>query len=158
MKRVTFYSTLLAMLVFFAVCKNQESDSDGIRAGINQHLTSLNSLNLSVMDMNITSVSIEGNQAQAQVEFRPKTGAPQGAGMLVVYSLKKQNGKWVVQNSASAGGMIVHPAPGQNPHLNSTSQPSTTLPSFKDLVNSGSGNPLPPGHPPVKPQGNMPRQ
>jgi len=156
MKRAALYSTLLAMLVFSGGCKKQESDSDGIRAGINQHLTSLNSLNLSAMDMNITSVSIQGNQAQAQVEFRPKTGAPQGAGMLVAYSLKKQNGKWVIQNSVPAGGMIEHPAPGQNPHLNSPSP--TTLPSFKDLVNSGSGSPPPPGHPPVKPQGNMPPQ
>jgi hypothetical protein len=158
MKRAAFYSTLFAMLVFFGGCKKQESDSDGIRAGINQRLSSLNTLNLGVMEMNITSVSIQGNQAQAQVEFRPKTGAPQGAGMLVAYSLEKQNGKWVVQNSAPAGGMIEHPAPGQNPHLNSTSPSSTTLPNFKDLVNSGSGSSLPPGHLPVNPQGNMPPQ
>ena len=158
MKRAVLYSILFAMLVFFGGCKKQESDSDGIRAGIHQRLSSLNTLNLGAMDMNITSVSIQGNQAQAQVEFRPKTGAPQGAGMQVAYSLEKQNGKWVVKNSAPAGGMIEHPAPGQNPHLNSTSPSSTTLPSFKDLVNSGSGSPLPPGHPPVKPQGNMPPQ
>ena len=63
--------------------------------------------------MSIQNVSIQGNQAQAQVEFRPKTGAPQGAGMQVSYSLAKQDGKWVVQNSTPAGGMIEHPAPGR---------------------------------------------
>jgi hypothetical protein len=158
MKRAALYSTLLVMLVFFGGCKKQESDSDGIRAAIQQHLTSLKSLNLSAMDMNISSISIQGDQAQAQVEFRPKTGAPQGAGMIVAYTLKKQNGNWVVQNSAPAGGIIAHPVPGQNPHLNSTSPSSTSLPNFKDLVDSGSGSPLPAEHPPVKPQGNMPPQ
>ncbi len=80
---------LFAMLVFFGGCNQQESDSDGIRSGINQHLTSLKTLNLSAMDMNVQNVSIQGDQAQAQVEFRPKTGAPQGAGMQVSYKLAK---------------------------------------------------------------------
>jgi hypothetical protein len=161
MKRAVLYFTLFAVVVFFGGCKKQESDSDGIRAGINQHLTSLNTLNLSSMDMNIMNVSIQGNQAQAQVEFRPKTGAPQGAGMQVAYSLAKQDGRWVVQNSQPAGGAIEHPAPGapgQNPHTSSTAPSSATLPDFRNLVNSGSGSTLPPGHPPVNPQGKMPSQ
>jgi hypothetical protein len=156
MKRAALYSTLFAMLVFFGGCNKQENDTDAIRAGINEHLNSLKTLNLSAMDMNIQNVSIQGNQAQAQVEFRPKTGAPQGAGMQVSYRLEKHDGKWMVQNSQSAGGMIEHPAPGENPHQNSTSPSSTSLPDFRNLVNSGSGSSLPPGHPPVNPQGNMP--
>lgn len=161
MKRAALYSVVFALLVFFGGCKQQQSDSDGIRDGINQHLALLKTLNLSAMDMNIQNVSIQGNQAQAQVEFRPKTGAPQGAGMQVAYQLQKQDGKWVVQNSQPAGGMIEHPAPGQNPHVNPaapSSAPSTALPDFRSLVNSGSGSALPPGHPPVNPQGNMPPQ
>jgi hypothetical protein len=46
------------ILVAFAVlpilaggCKQQQSDADAIRAGITQHLTSLNILNLGAMDM-----------------------------------------------------------------------------------------------------------
>jgi hypothetical protein len=158
MKRAAFFFTLLAMVVFVAGCKKQESDSDSIRAGINQHLSSLSTLNLGAMDMSVTNISIQGNQAQAQVEFRPKTGAPQGAGMRVAYSLAKQDGKWVVQTTQPAGGMIEHPAPGQNPHMNSTSPSPTTLPNFNDLVHSQSGGALPPGHPPVNPKGNTPPQ
>jgi hypothetical protein len=158
MKRATLYFTLFAVLVFVGGCKKQETDSDGIRAGINQHLTTLNTLNLSAMDMNIMTFSVQGNQAQAQVEFRPKTGAPQGAGMQVSYSLAKQDGRWVVQNTAPAGGSIEHPKPGENPHQGSTEPTSTTLPDFRNLVNSGSGSSLPPGHPPVNSQGKMPPQ
>jgi hypothetical protein len=160
MNRTALYFTLFAVLVFFAGCKRQESDSDGIRAGINQHLTSLNTLNLSAMDMSIQNVSIQGNQARAQVEFRPKTGAPQGAGMQVSYSLVKQEGRWLVQGSQAAGGTIEHPAPGapgQNPHTSPTAPSTAALPDFRNLVNSGSGSSLPPGHPPVNPQGKMPQ-
>ena len=154
MKRNPYFLTVLGLLVLFAGCKKQESDSDAIRSGINQHLTSLKTLNLSAMDMNITNVSVQGNQAQAQVEFKPKAGAPQGAGMQVAYSLEKQNGVWVVQNTQAAGGSIQHPGPGENPHTGATSPPSDgSMPNFRDLVNGGgTSGALPPGHPPVNPQ------
>jgi hypothetical protein len=155
MKRTAYFLTVLGLLVLFAGCKKQESDADAIRSGINQHLASLKTLNLGAMDMNITNVSIQGNQAQAQVEFKPKTGAPQGAGMQVAYSLEKQNGLWVVQNTQPAGGSIQHPAPGENPHLNSPASSSGSMPNFRDLVpGGGSSNALPAGHPPVNGQGN----
>jgi hypothetical protein len=157
MKRAAYFLTVIGFLAFFAGCKKQESDADAIRSGINQHLASLQTLNLGAMDMNITNVSIQGNQAQAQVEFRPKTGAPQGTGMQVAYSLEKQNGLWVVQNSQPAGGSIQHPAPGENPHTNSNSPSSDTMPNFRDLV-PGGGSSLPPGHPPVNAQGNSSAQ
>ena len=73
MKHTAYFLTVMGLLVFFAGCKKQESDADAIRSGINQHLASLKTLNLGAMDMNVTNVSIQGNQAQAQVEFKPKT-------------------------------------------------------------------------------------
>ena len=159
MKCNTYFLTVIGFLVLFAGCKRQQSDADAIRSGINQHLASLKTLNLGAMDMNITNVSVQGNQAQAQVEFKPKTGAPQGAGMQVAYSLQKQNGLWVVQNTQPAGGSIQHPAPGENPHMNGTSPSSGSMPNFRDLVpGGGSSNALPPGHPPVNGQGNPPAQ
>jgi len=159
MKRAAYFMAALGLLVLFAGCKKQESDADAIRSGINQHLASLKTLNLAAMDMDITNVSIQGNQAKAQVEFRPKTGAPQGAGMQVAYSLQKENGAWVVQNTQPFGGSIQHPAPGENPHMNATSPSSGSMPNFRDLVpGGGSSNALPPGHPPINGPGNTPQQ
>ena len=157
MKRSACSFTLIALLALFAGCQKQESDADAIRSGINQHLASLKTINLSAMDMNVTSVSVQGNQAQAQVEFKPKTGAPNGAGMQVSYSLQKQNGQWIVQTTTPAGGSIQHPAPGENPHMDPTSPSSTSgsMPNFHDLVpGAPTSNQLPPGHPPINPQGN----
>jgi hypothetical protein len=159
MKRAASALAVVALLCLFAGCKKQESDSDGIRTGINEHLSSLKTINLSAMDMNITNVSIQGNQAQAQVEFRPKTGGPPGAAMQVSYSLAKQNGLWVVQNTQPMGGSIQHPGPGENPHMNGNAPSSGALPNFRDLVpgggnSNGSSNSLPPGHPPINGQDN----
>jgi len=158
MKRATTLM-VVGLLVLFAGCKKQESDSDAIRSGINQHLASLKTLNLGAMDMNITNVSVQGNQAQAQVEFKPKTGGPPGAGMQVSYSLQKQNGAWVVQTTQAAGGSIEHPAPGENPHTGMPSPTAGSMPNFRDLVpGGGTSNSLPPGHPPVNGQGKAPAQ
>jgi len=154
MKRRAYFLTAVGFLVLFAGCKKQENDADGVRAGINQHLVSLKTINLGAMDMNVTNVSVQGNEAQAQVEFKPKSGGAPGAAMQVSYSLQKQNGQWVVQNTQAAGGSIQHPAPGENPHANGAAPSEGSMPNFRDLVPGGSGaggnaSTLPPGHPPM---------
>jgi len=145
---------LSAALILCGGCKKQPSDSDAIRAGILQHLNGVGTLNMSAMDMDIRGVSINGNQAHAEVVFRPKTGAPSGAGMQVAYNLEKRDGAWVVQKSQPAGGMIQHPDTSKNPHQNPDVH-SGSLPNFSDIVNPA-GTPaqgaLPPGHPPVNAQ------
>jgi hypothetical protein len=156
MKRLALILCLVAGLFGFGACKKQASDNDAIRAGILQHLTAIGTLNMSAMDMDVRSVSISGNQAHAEVEFRPKTGGAPGAGMHVSYNLEKRDGAWVVLKTESLGGMIQHPNPGQNPHTNPDVH-SGALPNFNEIMNP-SGAPaqgaLPPGHPQV----NSPQQ
>lgn len=155
MKRTSYFLVAtLGLVALLAGCKKQVNDADGIRAGINQHLASLKTLNVDAMDMNITNYSVQGNQAQAQVEFRPKGSGPQGAAMQISYTLAKQNGAWVVQNSEAVGMPMQHPASGENPPENSASPSSNSLPDFRDVVpNDGNSNSLPHGHPPVNGQG-----
>jgi hypothetical protein len=156
MKRLALAVGILAAFFVAAGCKKQPSDNDAIRAGIMQHLTSVGTLNMTAMDMDIRSVSVNGNQAHAEVEFRPKNGAPGGAGMQVGYNLEKRDGTWVVQKTQTLGGTIQHPDPNQNPHKNQDVHPGA-LPNFSDILNPsatpGQGA-LPPGHPPV----NSPQQ
>jgi hypothetical protein len=146
MKKLGLALGLSAALLLGAGCKKQASDNDAIRAGILQHLNGVGTLNMSAMDMDIRSVSISGNQAHADVVFRPKNGAPAGAGMQVAYNLEKRDGAWVVQKSQPNGGMIQHPDTSKNPHQNSDVH-SGSLPNFSDIVNPTGA--LPPGHPPV---------
>src|ERR1700716_3018471 len=151
MKRIALALGFFAALFAVGGCKKQQNDNDAIRAGIMQHLTGVGTLNMSAMVMDIQKVSINGNQAHAEVEFRPKTGSPQGAGMQVSYNLEKRDGAWVVQKTQPAGGLIQHPDPSKNPHLNQDVH-SGGLPNFSDVLNPGSATApgaLPPGHPPV---------
>ena len=83
--------------------------------------------------------------------------------MQVNYTLEKQNGIWVVQNTQPMGGAIQHPGPGSDPNATMTPGPSGAsgqLPDFHDLVGGAGGasggakgSALPPGHPPVNSQG-----
>lgn len=158
MRRLVLALGLTAALFCFAGCKKRASDNDAIRAAILEHLAAIGTLNMSAMDMNVRSVSISGNQAHAEVEFRPKTGGAPGAGMQVAYNLEKRDGNWVVLKSQSLGGVIQHPDPRQNPHTNQAVH--SGMPNFNEILNP-SGAPaqgaLPPDHPPANPQPSNPQ-
>lgn len=151
MRRIAVALPLAVALFGLTACKNQANDNDAIRAGILQHLTSIGTLNMSTMDMDMRSVSVTGNQAHAEVEFRAKgTGAP-GGGMQVAYDLERRGAAWVVLKTQPLGGMQ-HPSTGQNSSLN---QPVHSMPNFDELLNPPAAPPqstLPPGHPPVNSQ------
>lgn len=134
-----------------SACTKQVSDKDAIRAGIQQHLTSIGTLNPSAMEMDFRSVSVDGHQAHAEVQFRPKTGGAPGAGMQVAYNLEKRDGTWVVVNSQTLGGTIQHPDSGKTPPMNPDVH-SGVVPNFNEILNPSGGpgpRPLSPGHPPV---------
>lgn len=150
---------MAAMAVIWAVgyeggCKKSQSDAEAIRSAIKQHLVSLNTLNLQAMNMDVTNVSIQGGQAHAEVSFRPKTGAPEGAVMQVAYRLEKRGSEWTVVKTEGVGGGIQHPATGTNPHTQlGSSSTNGNLPNFPEFPappDPGASKSLPPGHPPVK--------
>ncbi len=157
MRNVAAVLGLSAALLLGGGCKKQQSENDAIRAGIQQHLNGVGTLNMSAMEMDIRTVSVNGNQAYAEIVFRPKAGAPAGAGMQVAYHLEKRDGAWVVQKTQPVGGTIQHPDPSKNPHQDQDMH-SGSLPNFSDIVNPAGAVPqgaLPPGHPPVNaPQSN----
>jgi hypothetical protein len=111
-----FFAALLGATLFFAgACRSKVDDKEAVRAGIIKYLGSLNTLNVSAMDINVSQVSVNGNQAQAQVEIRLKNSPPDGASMKLSYNLEKRGGEWAVVKSQPAGGSMQHPAPGEMP-------------------------------------------
>jgi hypothetical protein len=161
MRMKRFATAILTVAAFCTVsgCKNQPSDNEAIRAGILQHLTAVGTLNISAMQMDIRNISINGNQAHTEVEFRPKTGAAPGTGMQVAYNLEKRNGAWIVLKTQAAGGTMQHPDPNQNPHQNQAVH-SSGLPNFNDVLQPAATpaqTALPPGHPRVAPRQSNPQ-
>ena len=159
-------AVLLVVTVLFAVaCKSKTGEKEAIRSGVIKHLTELNMLNLNNMDVNITQATVNGNQAQAQVEIRAKGGDPSANAMQIGYSLEKRGEEWVVLKSTGMGGGMQHPGPGEAPpagaasgamppgHPNVTGgsgQTPGTHPDFNAILNSAPSqqpNPQPPPPP-----------
>ena len=139
MNRVILASLLGTLLLFANACKSRPDDKEAIRSGITKYLASLNTLNLSAMDINVTQTSINGNQAQAQVEIRLKNGPPDGANMKLSYNLEKRGEEWAVVKSQQAGGTMAHPGPDEMPH-------GGAMPPGHPNVSGATGQ-APPGHP-----------
>jgi hypothetical protein len=125
-------SILMCAMVFlclpFAGCKKQANDQADIRASIEKRLSGRADLNISAMDREIKQISVDGDHATAQVEFRLKGG---DARMEIEYSLERKGKEWAVTNSQPMGGGSSHPDGGQAP---------------QGAPDSGSGS-LPQGHP-----------
>jgi hypothetical protein len=122
-------STLVLLLVIAGGCKKQANDEDAVRAGIDKHLSESAGLNMSAMDREVKQVTVNGDHANAQVEFRLKGG---DAKMNIQYTLERQGGEWKVLNSQPMTGQDAHP--GMQPP-----------PGGPD----GAGDVPPQGHPPV---------
>jgi hypothetical protein len=154
---------VLSLLVFALLsgCKQKQGDDEAIRAAVRQHLVSLGTLNLQAMDTDFNRISVNNNQASADVSFRPKTGAPAGAAMQVTYQLEKQEGNWRVVKTSTPGGMIEHPNPSANPHGQAVQgEVHGKLPNFQEILGdqgSTGGSALPPGHPSVATQRQQPQ-
>jgi len=123
--------TVLAILcALTTACGKKVNDQDAIRASIEKHLNGRADLNLSVMDREVKQVSVNGDHANAQVEFRLKGS---DAKMEIEYALERQGKEWTVLSSQPMGMDNAHSGTEQVP------------PSAPD---SGGGH-LPQGHPPV---------
>lgn len=127
-----FLAALLGATVLFAVaCKSRTDEKEAIRSGVIKHLAGLNMLDMSKMEVNVTQATVNGNQAQAQVEIRAKGGDAAGNAMQIGYAMEKHGAEWVVLKSTGMGGGMQHPGPGEAP-------PAGTAPGA-----------MPPGHPNV---------
>lgn len=152
-KPVKIWFAVLLSIAVLGGCRKKQGEDEAIRAAIRQHLVSLNTLNMQAMDTDFGKIAVEGNQASAEVTFKPKTGAPAGTAMHVAYRLEKRDGSWAVVKTAATGGMIDHPDPGKNPRTQSApGDVHGNLPNFKDVPGApdpNSTSTLPPGHPAV---------
>jgi hypothetical protein len=166
MKRGFLAVLLGAMMLFAVACRSKTDEKEAIRAGVIKHLTALNMLNLNNMDINVTQATINGNQAQAQVEIRAKGGDSAGNAMQIGYAMEKRGEEWVVLKSTGMGGGMQHPGPGEAPpagtapgtmppgHPNVTGgsgQTPGTHPDFNAILNSAPGQQQNPQSPPQTP-------
>jgi len=82
------------------------SDEAAIKAAIDRHLRENSGINLSAMDSHVDSISIQGNEAKANVTFSLRQG---GTSMTMEYRLTRKGNDWVVERSQPGGGQFAHP-------------------------------------------------
>jgi hypothetical protein len=127
-------------------------DEARIRTAIQEHLEHASNLNLQAFDTDVKQVTVQGDHAQAQVDFHIKGGT---GVMQMNYQLENHGGTWAVLNSNPAGDSphpsvdqsqvpATVPGPGGDPH-----SLADTLRSFKEGGAGGATPQLPPGHPPL---------
>ena len=165
----------LAALVLAACAKNIDN-REAVQAGIIRDVAK-RGVNVEQMDVNVTSVSFRGNEADAMVSFVPKGGAP-NSGVSMKYTLERVKDEWAIKGRAGSGhGMNGSELPGQQPlptgvpgartpsapdgHLmpsTPTNRPLDQDYGSKTNANQSHGGPgsrdqtdkLPAGHPPVQ--------
>ena len=101
MKRWIWTCAAIFLCVLAMGCGNKANDQDAIRTSIDKHLNEAEGLNLSAMDREIKQVTVNGDHASAQVEFRLKQG---DARMEIEYTLDRQGKDWAVVKSAPVAG------------------------------------------------------
>ena len=132
---------LLLAVVSLGACSRDIQNSEAIRQGVVDYLkakTAQTGLDVNLMEVDVTSVSFEKDQARASIYFRPKNG-PQDGGMQMNYVLDRKGDQWVVRGRTESGA---------NPHgLPPGGAPPQPLPPNHPSV--GSTESLPPNHPSV---------
>src|SRR5690348_17143509 len=68
-------------------------DEDAIRQAVEDHVRNNKGINMSAMDMTVDSITVNGNQAQANATFRLKQG---GTSMSMTYTLARHANGWLV--------------------------------------------------------------
>jgi hypothetical protein len=131
---------LAAALLLSACSKNIQTD-DAIRKGVIDYLGQNKSIQVSAMDIQVTSVTYKDNEAEAVVSFKPKGGAA-STGMQMHYTLEKKGGEWVVKKKADSGAHGAMGAPGAAPGA----MPGAMPPPMPTTEGAGQ---LPAGHPPM---------
>jgi len=131
-----FWAALAAVLVMGAgaACKRNIDNQEAVRQAVIDYLAKRSNLNVSAMNVDVTSVTFRSNEADAIVSITAR-GAASSQPMSMRYTLERQGDHWAVKGKADAGGNP-HGAGAANPH--GAAEPPVT-------------GELPPGHPAVSP-------
>lgn len=114
-----------------------------IRTAIETHLAHRGTLNLEAFDTDVKQVTIQGDHATAEVEFRVKGGP--GA-MQLTYALEKRDNSWSVVESDPAASNFSHPSldQGQAPPANSVPGANPSLADTLRFFKTSPPHPQPP--------------
>jgi hypothetical protein len=140
--RIVKVSALPVLLLCLVGCNKGTIDTkEAVRQGVIDYLAGRQNLNVSSMNVQVSSVTFKENEAEAMVSFAPKGGGG-GQPVSIPYTLERKGSRWVVKQRP--GGQNPHGGampPGENPH--------GAMPPAGGEAPAGG---MPPGHPTVPPK------
>ncbi len=95
---------LAAALLAVSCGRNNIDNKEAVRKGVVDYLEKRKSqtgLDMTLMNVEVTNVSFEKNEARATVAFRPKDG--RAGGMSMNYVLERKDNQWVVKGRQESG-------------------------------------------------------
>lgn len=122
-----FLIALVLALVALTGCSSDLNSTEAVHQGVLTHLAGVAGLDVSQMDIEVTSVAFGDDEAEATVSFRPRGSTDPGAGMEMTYTLEQQGNHWVVRGRSESS----------SPHGEGM------------MEGEMPGGELPPGHPPM---------
>ena len=140
-----------ALLIFcLAGCNRGVQNNDAVRQGVLDYLSQKAGMNVAAMEITLTSVKINGNQADATVSFAAKGATT--AQMTMQYHLEQKDNKWAVvgrQDSSQHTTSAPAATGGDNPHGAGTA-PGGANPHAGGMPAAGGGKmPAPEDLPPA---------
>jgi hypothetical protein len=132
-------SALPVLLFCLVGCNKGNIDTkEAVRQGVIDYLASRQNLNVSSMNLEVTSVTFKENEADATVAFVAKGGGG-GQPVSFTYTLERKGNRWVVKPKA----------PGQNPHGGAMPPGENPHGAMPPAGGEAPGGAMPPGHPAV---------
>ncbi len=163
MKSATTLATVLGLSVaLLSGCKKDIQNNDAIKQGIQNYLAKRS--DMLAMDVSVTNVTYQNDQATATVRFQAKGNDSPSAGMTMQYILERKGSEWVVKGRAGGDAHTGMPqgAPGGQATPGASGAPGATgsgsigampqiLPPGHPSTGTGAApsGALPPGHPPI---------
>jgi hypothetical protein len=139
--RRTLIAAAALSIFLLAGCKKDIQNQDAVRQGVMSYLSKRS--DLLAMDVSVTSVAFQQDEATAQVHFQAKGNSSPAAGMNMQYVLEHKDGQWVVKGRTGANA-----AHGANSATGEGASPGA-LDGMPRIPSPGSSQALPPGHPTV---------
>jgi hypothetical protein len=126
---------VLTSIILLLGCRKDIQNNAAVRQAVVDYLAKRPGL--MAMDVTVSAVKFDKNQADALVYLSAKGGPAAGSGMQMRYALERQGDKWVVK-----------PHSGASPHAGAGANPMGMPPPVNPGQSLPSGHPqIPDGHP-----------
>ena len=123
-ENVKWIAAAIPALILLTACHKNIQTKDAVRQGVLDYFSKRP--DLMAMNVAVSAVKFNGDQADALVYVTAKAGPVSGSGMQMHYILQRQGDRWVVKPRAAGnphGGGEMSPMPG-DPHGDSPALPS----------------------------------